>query len=539
MKGTGKLSGTNCLLVLIGPGSANDPAVAEYGPFDDVMSLEAFARLARSPSFVGKLFRWDRVVALAERIDMVPRPFALATLLRAVSRRSALLIDRHGERRDVRKAFWQAGQRLAADRLAAADDRRRVEALLSELEARGRERAERRLRFERRGPVLMVRTDLWIGVKSGGSVAHTAGVANAFAEEGMAPILLAFETNPILATAVRYEQLPAPSRHWDQPTFLPAAANIDLLNAVDGSIEKNRPALVYHRLASASFAAALAALRRGLPLVIEYNGSEVWIARNWGRGTTHGTFFERIERAVLQSADRIIAVSEPLVTELVASGIRPERVSLQPNGVDAARYRPDANGAAVRRKLGFTSEDKVVGFIGTFGAWHGAPILVESWNILHSRSSVLQNAKLILIGDGPELPQVRRRIEELSLGRSIHLTGLIPQADAPDYLAACDVLISPHVPNADGSAFFGSPTKLFEYMAVGRAIVASRLGQIGEVLADEKTALLVPPGEPAPLADAIARTLTDADLRARLGAAARAEAVAKHSWRSRLADILE
>ena len=56
------------------------------------------------------------------------------------------------------------------------------------------------------------------------------------------------------------------------------------------------------------------------------------------------------------------------------------------------------------------------------------------------------------------------------------LTGLVPQEDGPEHLAACDILASPHVPNADGTPFFGSPTKLFEYMAMGKGIVASNLG---------------------------------------------------------------
>ena len=68
---------------------------------------------------------------------------------------------------------------------------------------------------------------------------------------------------------------------------------------------------------------------------------------------------------------------------------------------------------------------------------------------------------------------------------------------------ACDILLSPHVPMSDGSEFFGSPTKLFEYMAMGKAIVASRLGQIADVLDDEETALLIEPGDARKLAEAM------------------------------------
>jgi glycosyltransferase involved in cell wall biosynthesis len=92
--------------------------------------------------------------------------------------------------------------------------------------------------------------------------------------------------------------------------------------------------------------------------------------------------------------------------------------------------------------------------------------------------------------------------------------------------------VAPHVRNPDGSPFFGSPTKLFEYMAMGRAIVASRLDQIGEVLDGDQVAVLVEPGDPGALADALASLLDDPDRRCRLASAARDAAVRHHTWRA-------
>ncbi|HXZ44534.1 MAG TPA: glycosyltransferase, partial [archaeon] len=95
-----------------------------------------------------------------------------------------------------------------------------------------------------------------------------------------------------------------------------------------------------------------------------------------------------------------------------------------------------------------------------------------------------------------------------------------------------------HVPNPDGTPFFGSPTKLFEYMAMGKGIVASDLDQIGEILEHGKTAWLVKPGDPDALADGIVRLARDAGLRGALGEAARCEAVAKHTWTAHVGRIL-
>jgi glycosyltransferase involved in cell wall biosynthesis len=118
-------------------------------------------------------------------------------------------------------------------------------------------------------------------------------------------------------------------------------------------------------------------------------------------------------------------------------------------------------------------------------------------------------------------------------------TGAVAHDRVPALLDACDILVAPHVPLADGSDFFGSPTKIFEYMAMGKAIVASRLGQIGEVLDDEETALLVEPGNVKELAAAIVRVAGSSELRARLGPNAREAAVKNHTWGHNARRVLE
>jgi glycosyltransferase involved in cell wall biosynthesis len=118
-------------------------------------------------------------------------------------------------------------------------------------------------------------------------------------------------------------------------------------------------------------------------------------------------------------------------------------------------------------------------------------------------------------------------------------TGTVEHDSVPVFLDACDILIAPHVPLADGSDFFGSPTKIFEYMAMGKGIVASRLGQIGEVLSDNETALLVTPGNVNELAAALIRMTESDSLRVLLGEGARAAAVQKHTWTHNAERVLQ
>ena len=105
-------------------------------------------------------------------------------------------------------------------------------------------------------------------------------------------------------------------------------------------------------------------------------------------------------------------------------------------------------------------------------------------------------------------------------------------------MAGCDLLVSPQTP-LPGQSYFQSPIKLFEYMALGRPIVASRLGQIGEVLVDGRTARLVPPANVEELAAAIDGLLNSADRGRALGAAARSEAERHHTWDQRAQIVID
>src|SRR5260370_10481034 len=114
----------------------------------------------------------------------------------------------------------------------------------------------------------------------------------------------------------------------------------------------------------------------------------------------------------------------------------------------------------------------------------------------------------------------------------------IPHGSVRAHLDAANILVSPHVPMPGGTPFFGSPTKLFEYMAMGKAIVASALDQIADVLEHGRTALLVRPGDPSELAEAIQRLAADAQLRIELGRNAREIALARHTWRQNARRVL-
>ncbi|HEU5237118.1 MAG TPA: glycosyltransferase family 4 protein [Pyrinomonadaceae bacterium] len=298
---------------------------------------------------------------------------------------------------------------------------------------------------------------------------------------------------------------------------------------------ERRPAdLIYQRYGRFTWAGVEAGLRAAVPLFLEYNGSEVWIGKHWDMSGMI-PLLERFERLNLKAASRIFVVSEVERRNLLRLGIADEKIIVNPNAVDTDKFRPDIGGASARQELGIGPREILAGFVGTFGPWHGVLTLAEAITLMPAKSSV----RFLLVGAGRFRDEVERIIRTAGKTDSVIFTGHLDHERIPALLDACDVLLSPHVPLEDGSEFFGSPTKLFEYMAMGKAIVASRLGQIGEVLTDDESGILIEPGNARQLAEAILRLSESPDLRQRLGAAARLAAVEQHTWKQNAQRVID
>lgn len=378
------------------------------------------------------------------------------------------------------------------------------------------------------GPVVYLRTDIDLALAplaAGGSVAHTVGVVRALRARGH-PVEF-WTTGDVagLPPDVRDRRLPVVLR-GNMPTEL-----VELLSGVRQAIAGRRAApastaFVYQRYSLNNLAGLLLARSWGVPLVLEANGSEAKWRADWASVRFPG-LAAATERLLLQQADRIVVVSRNAERDLLHAGAPRERTRVVPNGVEVERFA-----RADPMPLPFLETAFVVAFVGLFYPWHGVAFLAEAFARLHERRP---GARLLLVGDGEDAPVVRATLERAGCLRATHMTGLVPREQVPRYLAAADVVASPH---ADVRDFIGSPIKLFEYMASGRAIVASRLAQIGEVVRDEETALLVPPSNPRALAEALERLHDDPGLRERLGAAALGEARERHSWEARVEEML-
>lgn len=412
------------------------------------------------------------------------------------------------------------------------------------------------------GAVLYLKTNLWFGIKAGGSIGHIAGVVNAL-QRGGHPVSFASAEPPVMIDPdVRLMAVKPPSafglpyelnNYRFQQNFQRARPLHDTLAGTQ---------LIYQRLSAANYLGAVLSRHYQVPLVVEYNGSEVWVAKNWGRGLQFHALATRAEEAMLRHAHLVVTVSDVLRDELVERGVEPRRVVSYPNCIDPRVFDParfDAGQtAALRRELGIAEDALLVTFVGTFGQWHGAEKLAEAIaRLARERPAWLASSRLhfLFVGDGLTRPLVEQIIREAGAESLCTHAGLVPQPQAPLYLAASDILASPHVPNADGSRFFGSPTKLFEYMAMGKPILASALEQIGEVLrpglrvgewpgehpsaSSREVALLARPGEVDDLIEGLRFLATQPEWRRTLGRNARTVALEKYTWDKHVQVILD
>jgi glycosyltransferase involved in cell wall biosynthesis len=236
---------------------------------------------------------------------------------------------------------------------------------------------------------------------------------------------------------------------------------------------------------------------------------------------------EAIERRAFAAAGRIACVSHPVAEYCVKRGADPARVLVVPNGVDPARFRPDVP-AALQPEAGTIR----VGMVSTLRPWHGVDPLVEAFSRVADGD---RRWRLLIVGDGPSMQSLRDDLSHRGLLDRAVVTGAVPAEMVPAWLTSMDIAAAPYRASAD---HYFSPLKLFEYMAAGRAIVASRIGQVASVIEDGRTGVLCEPGDVGEMAGALKRLGDDPAERARLGRAARECAAREHSWDNALGRAL-
>ena len=481
-----------------------------------------------------RALRPDIFVIATERLRWQRGQHAFMLFGALAGAREVIMLDSHGDelKRSRANLLLKAPVELTSDAIASARTLAKAERELQRLEALVQSNSFQPGATKTEHPrIVYLRSTPGPGTQAGGAASHIKGVVEGLIDLGAHVELI---SNDRISGFDQNVSVIEPVSSGTSRAIFDINNNLNFTRQLLPLIQPSVPDLIYQRYARFSWAGVVAAIKTNRPLFLEYNGSEVWVGKHWDR-VGKLDLLERYEVLNLKAATRIFVVSEVERRNLENRGVNSDKIIINPNGVDVSAFHPNVGGTDVRQKLGFIDNDVVVGFVGTFGPWHGVLILAEAIKTLTTDLPI----KFLLVGSGSLHAEVRQMLlDETNAGRVI-FTGPVGHNEVPALLDACDILVSPHVPLTDGSEFFGSPTKLFEYMAMGKGIVASRLGQIADVLSDGDTALLVEPGSAEELADAISRLVESFRLRQTLGSNARELVVQKHTWTHNAQRVLD
>ena len=338
---------------------------------------------------------------------------------------------------------------------------------------------------------------------------------------------LARELAPLVDLTVHCQGADRPDAIAHRPWELLADANQALqvvstdlsMAAAVGSAQ-----LVHSHTWYANLAGHLAAMLYDIPHVVTMHSLEVlrpWKAEQLGGGYAVSSWCERVSAT---SAAAVVAVSEGMRADILMAypEISPERVRVIRNGIDTTEYQPDPN-TDVLQGYGIDLARPYVIFVGRITRQKGVPVL------LRAASGLIPDAQLVLLAgaaDTPEqLPEVTELVDGLRATRSgvYWIPEMLPKPEVIQLLTHATVFAIPSVYEPLGIVNL-------EAMACGTAVVGSRTGGIPEVVVEGETGLLVPPGEPGLLADALNVLLRDPERARAMGQAGRKRAVAEFGW---------
>jgi len=252
------------------------------------------------------------------------------------------------------------------------------------------------------------------------------------------------------------------------------------------------------------------------------HGKDIQIDRSIGYGVRLDWKLDKIAKLVLRGVDALIAPSKLVAEEAIKAGANPTKVHVIPNGVNISRFNPWIKGEIIRKRLKIHPKEKVVLTISRFHPKKGYTHLVEAIPLVIEE---FPEVKFVLCGKGAERQTIVNMVKSLDLSKNVVFAGFVDENEKPMYSAAADLFVIP-------SILENAPITILEALASGKPVVASRTGNIAEVVRDKVSGILVDPTDATQLAQAIITYLKDPQLRKIAGRAGREGIVKNFSWKT-------
>jgi glycosyltransferase involved in cell wall biosynthesis len=363
-----------------------------------------------------------------------------------------------------------------------------------------------------------------------GASVHIQEMIRAFAKLGHEVRVIAARRGEGCDPALHVEDVPISVAGNDRAEKERAAmAQADAIEARLVSLWRDWPFdMIYERYSLWSAAGCRAARRLSVPVVTEIN-APLLLEQAAYRTLVCEQEARAIEAEVLAGSHALAAVSRQVGRYLTKAGAEPSRVHVIGNAVDTGRFHPGVPPTALP---GVAPDAFVVGFTGSLKMWHGVDTLLQAFRELRDRDP---RAHLLICGDGPKRGWIDGFVAGAGLEDAVTMAGWVDHAALPGLIARMDVATAPY-PAAEDHYF--SPLKLYEYLALGRPVLASDIGQTAELLRGSEAALLVPPGDAGTLARGLLGLCRDRAMLERMSAEAAREG-ARHDWTGNAARVVE
>lgn len=276
-------------------------------------------------------------------------------------------------------------------------------------------------------------------------------------------------------------------------------------------------------------AANYAARKLGIKSIYEVRG--LWEITRMSRqpeweNSEHFNMIKRLETEAALNADAVITITSALKNEMIARGVPENKITVVSNGVHTDRFVPKKRVKVLEKKLGYKNKI-VIGFIGSIVNYEGLEYLVEAAKILKDKN--IKNFAVMIVGDGAVLDDIKKLVKRLKVEDIFTFTGRVPHEEVEDYYSLVDIAPFPRkgLPVCE----MVSPIKPFEAMSMAKAVVASNVAALEEIVQEGKTGLLFKKDNPNDLARVLLKLIQDENLRKRLGKNAREWVEKEKDWK--------